>query len=52
LKVGQAVRIRGGCLDGIEGILEQSGDRNLVISIASIQRSISIAIEGYELELI
>jgi transcription antitermination factor NusG len=52
LKVGQAVRIRGGCLDGLEGILEQRGDKNLVISIESIQRSVAITIEGYELELI
>jgi transcription antitermination factor NusG len=52
LKVGQAVRIRGGCLDGLEGILAQRGDKNLVISIESIQRSVAITIEGYELELI
>jgi transcription antitermination factor NusG len=52
LKVGQAVRIRGGSLDGIEGILERSGNKNLVISLAAIQRSIAITIEGYELELI
>ncbi len=52
LKVGQHVRIRGGCLDGLEGILEQRGDKNLVISIESIQRAVAITIEGYELELI
>jgi len=52
LKVGQKVRIRGGCLDGLEGILEQSGEKNLVISIESIERSVAIRIEGYELELI
>jgi transcription antitermination factor NusG len=52
LKVGQRVRIRGGCLDGLEGILEQSGDQNLVISIESIQRAVAITIEGYELEMI
>ncbi len=52
LKVGQRVRIRGGCLDGLEGILEQSGDKNLVISIESIQRAVAITIEGYELEMI
>jgi transcription antitermination factor NusG len=52
LKVGQRVRIRGGCLDGLEGILEQRGEKNLVISIESIQRSIAITIEGYELEMI
>ena len=52
LKVGQRVRIRGGCLDGLEGILEQSGEKNLVISIESIQRAIAITVEGYELEMI
>jgi transcription antitermination factor NusG len=52
LKIGQHVRIRGGSLDGVEGILKQSGDKNLVISIAAIERSVAITIEGYELELI
>jgi transcription antitermination factor NusG len=52
LKAGQKVRIRGGCLDGLEGILEEAGQKNLVISVDSIQRAIAITIEGYELELI
>ena len=52
LRVGQQVRIRGGCLDGLEGILEQRGEKNLVISLESIQRAVAITIEGYELELI
>jgi transcription antitermination factor NusG len=52
LKVGQHVRIRGGCLNGLEGILEKRGDKNLVISIESIQRAVAITIEGYELEMI
>jgi transcription antitermination factor NusG len=52
LKVGQRVRIRGGCLDGLEGILEQRGQKNLVIAIESVQRAVAITIEGYELELI
>ena len=52
LKAGQKVRIRGGCLDGLEGILEGAGQKNLVISVDSIQRAIAITIEGYELELI
>jgi transcription antitermination factor NusG len=52
LKVGQKVRIRGGSLDGLEGILEQRGDKNLVISIETIQRAVAITIEGYELEMI
>jgi transcriptional antiterminator NusG len=52
LKVGQRVRIRGGCLDGLEGILAQSSEKTLVISIECIQRSLGITIEGYELELV
>lgn len=51
LKVGQRVRVRGGSLDGVEGILvAQNGSRNLVISVEPIQRSLSIRIEGYEVE--
>lgn len=52
LKAGQKVRIRGGCLDGLEGILEEARQKSLVISVDSIQRAIAITIEGYELELI
>ena len=51
LKVGQRVRIRGGCLDGLEGILAQSSQKTLVISMECIQRSVAVTIEGYELEL-
>jgi transcription antitermination factor NusG len=52
LRVGQRVRIRGGCLDGLEGILAHSGRKTLVISIECIQRSLAVTIEGYELELV
>ena len=52
LQVGKRVRIRGGCLDGLEGILEETGHKNLVISIDSIHRAVAIRIEGYELQLI
>jgi transcription antitermination factor NusG len=51
LRAGQRVRIRGGCLDGLEGILAESSQKTLVISIECIQRSLAITIEGYELEL-
>jgi transcription antitermination factor NusG len=51
LKVGQRVRVRGGSLDGVEGILlAQNGNRNLVISVEPIERSLSIRIEGYQVE--
>jgi transcription antitermination factor NusG len=52
LKVGQKVRIRNGCLDGLEGILHEAGQKKLVISIDSIQRAIAIGIDGYDLQLI
>ena len=51
LRNGQRVRIRGGALDGVEGILQEN-DKNLVISIECIQRSIAIRIEGYDLEAV
>jgi transcription antitermination factor NusG len=51
LRIGQRVRVRGGALDGVEGILAaQSGERILVISIEPIQRSLSIRVEGYDVE--
>jgi hypothetical protein len=49
---GQRVRIRGGCLQGLEGVLLQHEEGKLVISIESIQRSLAIEIKGYELELV
>ncbi len=51
LQIGQRVRIRGGSLDGLEGILVQSSQKTLVISVECIQRSVAITIDGYELEL-
>ena len=50
LKVGQRVRVRGGALDGVEGILVSNGQRRLVISVESIHRSLSLTIEGYDVE--
>lgn len=53
LKVGQRVRIRGGALDGIEGLLTaRNGDRTLVISVEPIQRSIAVRIDQYRVEAI
>lgn len=47
LKAGQRVRIRGGALDGVEGIFQtRNGDQTLVISVDAIQRSLSVRIEG------
>jgi transcription antitermination factor NusG len=51
LRVGQRVRVRGGALDGVEGILSaQNDDRSLVISLEPIQRSLSVRIHGYAVE--
>jgi transcription antitermination factor NusG len=50
--IGQRVRIRGGCLHGLEGVLVQHDEGKLVISIESIQRSLAIEIRGYELDLV
>jgi transcription antitermination factor NusG len=51
LKVGQRVRVRGGALDGMEGILTCCNkDQSLVISIDAIQRSLAVRIEGYDVE--
>jgi len=53
LEIGQRVRIQGGALDGIEGILSaHKGDRTLVISVDPIHRSLSICVEGYRVEAV
>jgi transcription antitermination factor NusG len=52
LRSGQRIRVRGGCLDGVEGILVDTGARSLVISIDCLQRSLAVRIEGYELDLV
>jgi len=51
LKVGQHVRVRGGSLDGIEGILvSRNGERTLVISVEPIQRSLAVQLGDYQVE--
>jgi transcription antitermination factor NusG len=53
LREGQRVRIRGGCLDGVEGIFVTSNqDRGLIVSVELIQRSLAIRINGYNLEAV
>lgn len=53
LRVGQRIRVRGGALDGVEGILvAMNGTRNLVISVEPIQRALSINLDGYDVEVI
>jgi hypothetical protein len=51
LRVGRRVRIRGGSLDGIEGILSlHDQGQSLVVSLDLIQRLLSVRIQGYQLE--
>jgi len=51
LKIGQRVRIRGGCLEGVEGILSaHNGVNRLVVTVDGIQRALSICLEGYDVE--
>ncbi len=52
LNVGKRVRICGGSLNGVEGILEREGaGQSLVVSVELLHRSISIRVEGYDIEL-
>jgi transcription antitermination factor NusG len=51
--VGQRVRVRGGVLDGVEGtLIEIKSERRLVLSVGPIERAFSVALEGYEVDLI
>ncbi|HEX6905413.1 MAG TPA: UpxY family transcription antiterminator [Terriglobales bacterium] len=51
LKTGQRVRIRGGALEGVEGVLSShKGAATLVVSVELIQRSVSVLINGYDVE--
>ncbi len=51
VQVGQRVRIRGGCLDGIEGILiSKDLHRTVVVSVELVRRSVAIRINGYDIE--
>lgn len=53
LKVGQRIRIHGGCLDGIEGFLVAfRGSRRLVISIQPVRQSLSFCVDRYDVEVL
>jgi len=53
ISAGKRVRIRGGSLDGVEGILMRQGeDQSLVVSVDLLQRSVAIRVEGYDIELV
>lgn len=52
IQAGKRVRIRGGSLDGVEGILERHGtDQILVVSVELLRRSVSIRVAGYDVEV-
>ena len=51
LRVGDRVRICGGSLDGVQGILVgKNEDLSLVVSINIIQRSLAVRVAGYRVE--
>lgn len=51
LRMGQKIRVRGGCLDGLEGMLvSRPRESTLVISVDAIQRAIAINLDGYQIE--
>jgi transcription antitermination factor NusG len=53
VSAGKRVRIRGGSLDGVEGILVRQGtDQSLIVSVELLRRSVSIRVEGYDVELV
>ena len=53
LTVGQRVRIRSGALKGLEGILlRAAGDNHLILSIDLINKSLTVRIEGYDVEAV
>ena len=53
ITVGRRVRIRGGSLDGVEGILVRRGrEQSLVLSVELLHRSVAIRVEGYDIELV
>jgi len=52
-KIGQRIRIRSGALAGLEGVLvSRNSERALVISVNAIQRSLSVSIQGYDVEAV
>jgi len=53
LTVGRRIRIRGGCLDGVEGtLLDKKEDLSMLVSIQMIQRSLVLRVAGYSVEAV
>jgi len=52
VSAGKRVRLRGGSLDGVTGILlGRAGESSLIVSVELLQRSVSLRVEGYAVEL-
>jgi transcription antitermination factor NusG len=53
LRVGQLIRVRGGCLDGVKGrLVTLRGQRSLIISVESVHNSLAISLEGFDIEIL
>lgn len=53
VSAGSRVRIRGGSLDGVEGIfLRKGAEQTVVVSVELLQRSVAIRVGGYDIELV
>lgn len=51
LAAGTRVRVCGGSLDGVEGILVRQGsDESVVLSLSLLKRSVAVRVEGYRVE--
>ena len=50
-QMSKPVKIRGGRLHGVAGLLTQWNKYSLAIPIESIQRSLAIEIQGYEVRM-
>lgn len=53
LRIGQRIRVRGGCLDGVEGwLVGFKGHHSLVMSVETIPQCLVVRIEGYDFEIL
>jgi hypothetical protein len=51
--LGHRIRVRGGCLDGVEGRRTMfKGGRTLIISVEPIFHSLAICLDGYDVEIL
>ena len=51
LNLGDRVRIRSGCLAGVEGVLlGKNADATLVVAVDLLQRSVAVRIHGFDVE--